>query len=320
MRHKIIIIITLFSLSITSFAHKDTYILENYGNVKVLMKTGFEYSEINKIKIVGKLAEKISEQLKYKDTILVEYVHDYTNQYLDDLYLLEYNNSSKKLIFGIRSNYNILSNNYGLSVRIYAKKINIIDVLKLIEFTLKNKEKTNDYLTKKKIRLKNKEYNYDESPEEEYITQIISDATDDTYVKSIINANSKLISTIIKTKVDVEKEEHSGIEVYWENDKFLFEFKHHSKIKNELVFQIKDYYYSIPVFFSSNELIIFINENSFYHLDYPNKEVHKLNHIKNGTYFPVLSSRFNDKILIYDRINSFNVFLPKKNKTISKFN
>ncbi|NJM80549.1 MAG: hypothetical protein HC854_14745 [Flavobacterium sp.] len=134
-------IILIFFISITYCnAHKDKVIQETYGNVKIYLKTGFDYSEINKIMIIGKLSEKISNQLKYRDTIMIEYIHDYTKQYLDDLYMLEYNNSNNKLMFGIKSNYAIESNESGLAVRIYAKNINIVYILKLVEFIIINKE------------------------------------------------------------------------------------------------------------------------------------------------------------------------------------
>nr|WP_321226019.1 hypothetical protein [uncultured Psychroserpens sp.] len=141
--------ILLLFISFNCFAHKDKVINETYGNVKVYIRTGFDYLDIDKIKIVGQLSEKLSSRLKYKDTLLIEYIQDYTNNYSDDLYMLEYNNSNYKLFDGIKPEYEIESNNNGLSVRIYADRIRIIDILKLVEFSITNKEKTNSYLTKK---------------------------------------------------------------------------------------------------------------------------------------------------------------------------
>ena len=133
MKTKIQFLILLL-FSINSYAHKDKFFHENYGNVKVYMRTGFNYSDLDKIKIIGKLSEKLSKNLNYKDTIFIEYIQDYTNLYKDDLYLLEYNNSNFKLINGLEEPNSLETNNNGLSVRIYADQIKILDVLKFVEY------------------------------------------------------------------------------------------------------------------------------------------------------------------------------------------
>ncbi|WP_339889905.1 hypothetical protein [uncultured Flavobacterium sp.] len=150
MKTKIQILILLL-FSINSFAHKDKVFFETYGNVKVYMRTGFDYSDIDKIKIIGKLSEKLSKNLNYKDTIFVEYIQDYTDYYSDDLYILEYNNSNFKLANGFKSQISSETNNSGLSVRIYADRIKILDILKYVEYLINNKEETNNYLTRKNI-------------------------------------------------------------------------------------------------------------------------------------------------------------------------
>lgn len=264
MKSKLLIILLFLTTGTYCYAHKDQVILETYGNVKIYMKTGFDYSEINKIKIIGKLSEKISNQLKYRDTIMIEYLHDYTKQYLDDLYMLEYNNSNNKLIFGINSNYTIKSNETGLAVRVYAKKINIVDILKLVEFTIINKEKANNHLVIKKIKFKNKIYEYEEGLREEVKTHINSIATNDNLIKKIISENSELIKTIISDKIEVEKQTHFGSEIYWQNNKFIFEYKFGIHDPNVIVFEIKDFYYCVEP--NPNDLFIFINENSFFEL------------------------------------------------------
>ena len=50
MKLKLFLLFGIFFIA-NSFAHKDKYIHKKYGNVKVFMKTGFDYSDINKIKI-----------------------------------------------------------------------------------------------------------------------------------------------------------------------------------------------------------------------------------------------------------------------------
>jgi hypothetical protein len=59
----------------TTFAHKDFWKVADFGNVKVRVKTGFQYEEINKAFIIGQLAEKLSKDLNYADTIFLDFNH-----------------------------------------------------------------------------------------------------------------------------------------------------------------------------------------------------------------------------------------------------
>ena len=45
----------------TASAHQDFYVTKDYGNIKVRVKTGFVYEEINKAFIIGQLAEKLAK-------------------------------------------------------------------------------------------------------------------------------------------------------------------------------------------------------------------------------------------------------------------
>ena len=59
--------------------------------------------------------------------------------------------------------------------------------------------------------------------------------------------------------------------------------------------------------------------DSFYFLEGSNQKEKKLNHIENWSYMPVMVRHFGNKILLFENRDSFNVFLQKKNKTITKF-
>lgn len=310
MKTKIQILILLL-FSINSFAHKDKVFFETYGNVKVYMRTGFDYSDIDKIKIIGKLSEKLSKNLNYKDTIFVEYIQDYTDYYSDDLYILEYNNSNFKLANGFKSQISSETNNSGLSVRIYADRIKILDILKYVEYLINNKEETNNYLTRKNI-------GYNHYEDQQYLEPINSEATDNKFLEKILSKESETITNLINQKIEVKSEEFYGIEIYWKNDKFMFEYKLF-KEKQDFIFEIKDYYYSVSV--NVNELLVFVDENSFYFINGEKKIKRKLNKIANGTNVPVRIVDLDDKILIYDfyKRKNINIFLKNKNKVITKF-
>lgn len=306
MKFKIGILALLFSFN--CFAHKDKVIGKKYGNVKIYMKTGFDYSDIDKIQIVGQLSEKLSERLHYKDTIFIEYIQDYTNKYDNDLYILEFNNSNYKIIGGIKSEYTIKSNNSGLSVRIYADRINVVEILKLVEFTITNKEKTNSYLTNKEIGFNR----YEEQP-------LISIATDDKIIGGIYSSESELIKELINERVLVKEQDNYGIEIYWKNDKFIFEYNHIHSDKQEFVFELKDYFYHKYV--NVNDILIFVDKNSFYFLDGTDDKKKELIRIDNSSYAPLIVMDFGNKLLFHPfrNRNKLSLFLKDKNKVISKF-
>jgi len=295
-------------ISINCFAHKDKVIGKTYGNVKIFMKTGFDYSDIDKIQIVGQLSEKLSNRLHYKDTILIEYIQDYTNKYDNDLYLLEFNNSNYKIIGGIKSEYTIKSNNSGLSVRIYADRINVLDILKLVEFTITNKEKTNSYLTKKAIGFNG----YDEQ-------SLNSIATDDKIIEEIFSSESELIKKLINERILVKEQDNYGIEIYWTNDKFIFEYNHIHSDKQEFVFELKDYFYH--KYLNVNDILIFVDKNSFYYLDGTDDKKKELIKMDNKSYSPLMIMDYGNKVLFhpYRNRNELSIFLKDKNKVLSKF-
>jgi len=310
MKYKLGILALL--LSFHCFAHKDKVIQETYGNVKIYMRTGFDYSDIDKIKIVGQLSKKLSDRLQYKDTIFIEYIQDYTDKYTNDLYMLEFNNSNYKIITGIEPEYKIDSNNSGLSVRIYADRIKIVDILKLVEFTIINKEKTNSYLTKKNI-------GFNVYEDKELIKPLISLATDDKIIEQIISSESQLIKDIINEKKLVIGQDNYGIEIYWQNDNFIFEYNHIHSDKQEIVFELKDYFYHTYV--NVNDILIFVDKNSFYFLDGTNDKKKEIINIDNSSYAPLVVSDFGDKLLLHPIRNrsELSIFLKDKNKVISKF-
>ena len=200
----------------------------------------------------------------------------------------------------------------GLSVRIYADKINIIDVLKLVEFTILNKEKTNFYLTPKSIH-------YNSYEDQELKSELSALITDDSLIKDVLSTQSKLISKLINEKILVYGQDKYGIEIYWQNDKFLFEYNNIWSEKQDFIFELPNYYYS--VFVNQNEVLIFVNQNSFYYLNGKDTKEKKMISFENGNYIPVSVMNFGDKLLLqsYWTKNNISIFLKEKNKVISKF-
>lgn len=83
---KLILIFILFSTA-KAFAHQDFWMTKTFGNVKVRIKTGFRYEEINKVWIIGELAQNLCNELKYKDTVFLDFNHAYTGYCSPDYFI-----------------------------------------------------------------------------------------------------------------------------------------------------------------------------------------------------------------------------------------
>lgn len=144
----------LVIFSYLCYAHTPNIIFENFGNVKYVFESSFHYNkkmieaEEVKIKIIGKLSRKIAEKYQYKDTIMIERIVSKEN---DSLFILENKNSNLRL-FGLK--YNFKTNNSGIAIRILTNKAKVEDVLKLVEYAIKNRSKLNRSL--KKVDFKRK--------------------------------------------------------------------------------------------------------------------------------------------------------------------
>ncbi|MEN9337653.1 MAG: hypothetical protein RLZZ500_2640 [Bacteroidota bacterium] len=304
--HIALIILFIFNISNASI-HKDLLINEKYGNVKVFLQTGFKYSDIEKIKIIGNLSEKICANLSFKDTLFIEYINDYVDIYSEDIYKFENNNTSYQFMAGLDRMYNAKSTNNGLSIRINANRIDIINVLKLVEYSITNRNKLSDKLNP--IKLKNR---FDDNEKVFFI-----DAISKQLLNEIFESESSIVNQVIKNKIDIHKEDFFGIESYWQNNQFVFEYKLHDSPK-KLLFTTNDYYYCLMV--NANCALVFKDKNNFYLIDAGETDNTKLIYIESGNYQPYsFIAKFEEKIVLFNSSKDFNILLMDKRQIISKF-
>ena len=173
--------------------------------------------------------------------------------------------------------------------------------------------------TQNEILTIQKEIKLNNYKDRQVLETLIYEATDKSLIEKIISKESILIKNLINEKFVVKSEEYYGIEIYWKNDKFIFEYKLFDEDQYQLL-ELKDYYYCIPV--NINEILVFTDESSFYFINGNKEKSIKLNKIKNGNNVPVGIIDLDNKILIFDFYNrgNINIFLKNKNKVISKFN
>ncbi|MDI9309308.1 MAG: hypothetical protein QM535_03740 [Limnohabitans sp.] len=312
MKKTALLLLFLIAIVFKSNAHKDISVYEKYGNVKVYLRTGFNYSDIEKIKIIGKLSEKLCAKLTFKDTLFVEYIQDYVDNYSKDIYKFE-NNTNWSFRNGLDSISNSDSITSGISLRIIADKINISNVLSLVEYAITHQ---NDL--SKKLMFQNviDRWSYNEQEKE-----IKLKAIPDDLLAQIFTYKSVLLQEIISLPIYIKTEEFIGIQTYWKNDKFTFEYKFHDEPLEKL-FEIEDYFYSINL--NNESMLIFISQNQFYYIKPSDDNNSKLLEVKCTTYVPFTAYNiFRDKIVLYngrnDPTEDFYILLKDKRKIISKF-
>nr|WP_321236324.1 hypothetical protein [uncultured Psychroserpens sp.] len=141
-----IIFTIAFSFNLFGF-HKNHVVQKNYGNVKTFVLTPFKnYGSTINVEIIGQLAQELSSRLKYKDTIILEFKHDYSNSYPNITIVEKSNPSSLFLLNGNlgtlkkrqRKYYRPRKEKTAICIRQMAQDFNIWDTLKLLEFSINN--------------------------------------------------------------------------------------------------------------------------------------------------------------------------------------
>ena len=112
-----------------SFAHKDRINFKEKGNVKIFVKSSWDYAELYKANVAVDLIYDLSNFLNEKDTIFVNYGH---RNYIDSERTVLAKYTSDKIYRGY------------LIINITDKNLEIVDLLKIVEFSIKNKKKIRD--------------------------------------------------------------------------------------------------------------------------------------------------------------------------------
>lgn len=129
--------------------HKNVIIFKEYGNIKINIETDFNnYGQTKNVEIFGKLAQQLSRNLKYNDTITIEFIHRH-NWYLPiQLLIVEKGNVQhnrididniydiKKLQEGKNSKKDF---HPGISIRVLDTIFDIKKHLKILEYCILNK-------------------------------------------------------------------------------------------------------------------------------------------------------------------------------------
>lgn len=307
-----LIIILIFSNYYT--AHKTKVKIKNFGNVKTLYISEFNFGEKTvsaeelKMEVLGKLSKQIAEQLGFKDTIMLErktYMYPNSN----NLFIIEQNDVNHKLL-KLGEDYEKMAEGSGVAIRIHSLKVNVHDVLKMVEYAIENKKDLN-----KSLIPVNYFYDYD--------NQITVLANSDVFIQKIIRKQSNLVDEIIQSEIILLDNGVLRTEISWKNNEFIFAkntkyLKENNVYKNEYVnYKVSDFKYYLESF-DSGYVLIFNDVNTFTFFDgrEENTSSQKLEENFNNLYpFRLGRDKILNKILLIP-FNNDGFYVYKINKKL----
>ena len=292
MRLRKILILLLLICSMESYAHSDFWKTKTFGNVKVRIKTGFIYEEINKCWIIGELALKLSRSLGYKDTVFLDFHHYYTEDCIPD-YFLSFDDGSI-----IEGNYDEKSEPHlkrkSIIIREVSRSFDPCISLSLLEYAIKNRER---------IKTEQKLLRYDKN----YCNWKVNTIDTALIRKVTYSPVSTMLQTILQSKVYRSKTEDmegsEDLSYFYRDGKYHIYYKdYHSTSgqKKEPILLVTNNIYQFTTV-TSFEAIVFETDDTFYFVEGVNSHYVSKRHIinNNGEYHPFEVNKIGwDKISI----------------------
>ncbi|MBO9694393.1 hypothetical protein [Chryseobacterium sp.] len=307
---KLILFFIFLVLSNFVEAHKPKVRIGNFGNIKTYFTSVFNFnpktieSEELKMQVVGRLSKLIAEKLGCSDTIMIERKTYYSHDVNQKLFILENNNSQYKLAF-LDDGVILKSNNNGLAVRILSGNINVVDVLKLVEYSILNRKKLNQkYIPA--------DYYYGEA-------KLTISVNSEDFIRKICKAQSKLVDEVINNNIELLNNGFLRTKISWKNGKFMFGIDNSSPTGSnypEFVvndFEIEDFKYYVDSAYS-DFFLIFHAPNIFTYFDGDSECISDKIEVEKSSWYPFQVSRdnFQDKIILFDNKSYFYVYNFKK--------
>ena len=303
-----LIVLLIFSNSLS--AHKDKIKIKNFGNVKTLYISEFNFgekvvsSEELKMEVLGELSRRLAENMGFKDTIMIER-KTFLSLNKSDVYIIEKNDTNYKFL-KLNNDYTEVKGGSGIAVRILSPKVDVEQVLKLVEFAIINKHKLNKYLIKT-------DYYFDEE------VKISISANTVKFIAAITSKESAIVKTLLQIELLLFKDNDQI--VYWVNNEFCFKMNL-ERFKSDNVYKdlwkdelkVRDFKYYIQSD-SNNFFVVFTNEKLFSFFD--GNEDHEaidieVDSTRNMYPFGISREKIMGKIIIYNRDDFFIYDIHKK--------
>ena len=258
---KVLILILLTSLNLgTSFAHEDFGITKKFNNVTIRVVTGFDYEEINKIFIIGQFAAKLSEKLKYRKNIFLDFQHNYVGDCVPD-YFISYDDGSIIMILSDGESKWSFMESKAIVIRQISRIYDIPVTMKLLEYAIINKNN---------IKTNQTEIEYNKNYHHWRINSI--DAS--TIIKIVKAEPSSIVESVLENKIfRPESDDFSaknGISYFYQNNKFFVYAKRWGD-PDKIVLELENIYQfeRLPKY----SALVFDTPDSFYFIDNPNQKL-----------------------------------------------
>jgi len=260
------LIVTSFVTLGHVFAHEDFYATNDFGNVKVRIKTGFEYEEINNVALLGQLAEKLCKKFNYSEPIFLDFSHYYTGNCTPDFFIsydkvnneyLKWGGNSNKSLFWddnkvvFREVGNFLDGN-AIVIRQIARHFQARTTMKLLEYAI---------LNLKNIKSTQTQIEYNKNYCQWKINSI-----DTLIIKEMLNTpNSDLLNDILKVRIyRDEKDFGHGISYYLQDNRYYVFQKGLYQGLETVLFDFENIYDFKK--FGKMLALIFDTDSSFYYV------------------------------------------------------
>jgi hypothetical protein len=230
-------------------AHQDFYIEKEFGNVKVRIKTGYDYREIRKIMMIGSLAKEFLKQKKYTKKVFLDFDHYYIEDCKPD-YFISFDKGS---ITYIQNNQDDKEKSNlkkkGIVIRQVGRIFNSKKTIQLLEIGIDNVS----YIKSKQKKIEYKK-NYNHWKINTIDTLFIQEELE----KPI----SKTLKKILEIKIKSLQEKNS-IKYFLQKNQFHFPLRRKGK-QDSILLSVDNIYDLHKVGFG--DLVVFDTDSSFYFL------------------------------------------------------
>lgn len=134
-------LVLMMVLPILTWAHEDFYFTHKVNETSLRIRTGFNFEEISKARLVCDLVDDLRGLHDYCKAIHIDYIHDYVG-YSEKIQFL--NIGRPKVLEKYESRISDIDNKDGIILRIIDEEFPISDVLKIIEYAIGNEEKVRE--------------------------------------------------------------------------------------------------------------------------------------------------------------------------------
>ncbi len=248
-------------------AHQDFWVMGKKGNVRVRVKTGYQYEIIKKAFMIGEMASKLAENLSYSKPIFLDFVHNYVGDCEPDYFICCNKGEIWKSWYDSRKGNPYLKSK-ALVVRQVASDFDVEWTLKLVEYAITNHKDMSSAQSKIAYN-----QNYCQWEIETIDTSIIA--------KQLLLPKSDLVESILGLTVDRPVGNfYQGVSYNWQNNQYHVFVRNPNKADSVLII-LDDVYYIEETGYTS--ALIFDTDSSFYYVNGYKMMISK-RHVINGVY------------------------------------